>query len=83
MSYEQRLIVLFIIGANGVISPEDKLSATNLILNACDESQVFKIKKRMDVLKSPSISPEERETLTKDLVQDILRSGESQKEGAD
>jgi len=83
MSYEQRLIVLFIVGVNGVISPEDKISATNLILTAYDKSQVDRIKKQVDVLKSPSMPREQRESMTKELVAEILRSGESLKEGAD
>ena len=83
MSYEQRMIVLFIIGTNGIVSVEDKLNASNLILTAYDKSQVDRIKGKVDICKSPSISQEARQSLIKEMIEEILQAGESLKEGAD
>lgn len=83
MSYEQRMIVMFILQVN-CIDAKDKLEATNLILNVCDESQISRIKMKVDVLKSsPSATQEVRESIIGEMMDDILSVGMSLREGAD
>lgn len=74
MSYEQRMIVLFIIGANGV-APKDRVNAANLILTVYDESQIDRIKREMDKCCSHASRAA--------LINKILQMGQSLKEGAD